>query len=441
MKNSQKKALRRRRIIAILAALVAGAMILMSTVVAGAGAAFADERDDAVAAQEESRRKIADLNDHLDDIDEELSDLFLAMEQTNLEVASAKEELVIAQEELAAAQRQLQQVTDQLEDAEALKTELESAIEENKIKEAELSSAVGSMAREMYRGDNVSPLQIVVQTEDLGDVSSRAAAATALSRAQSKALDDVRFGLVVTENQNEKQEAVTARITELKAEAEEAFEAAEAAALAVEERVASLEALQVEQAAAQASWEARKSDVAEQLEDANKELEEHAAKIAAIDLARAKAEAAAREAAASAAESAPASNGNAMLGSPLATLRITSQFGYRTHPIYGVRILHNGTDFGAACGTTQYATRGGTVIAAGYTSVAGNYLQINHGVINGSSYITNHSHAQKLLVSVGQQVSAGDPVALTGTTGSSTGCHLHFTLYRDGVPVNPLDYM
>ena len=484
MNRTQMKAGRRRRAAVIAAVLVVLALSLMGMTLSGFGNAFAGEREDAVNQRDESRNRISSLTASLVGIDDELQGLFIEMEQTKADVEVAQSDLEVARENLAAAQRHLQQVSDQLEDAEALMEELNAQIEEGKVREGELTQAVGSMAREMYRGDKVSPLQIVVKAEELGEISDRAAAATALSRAQSRALDDVRTGIVTTENQSQKQEAVTERITDLKLKAEEATAQAEAAEAEVSDRLAQLDELQVQQLEAQGLWDAKKSEAERQLRVASDDLTSAAAKIAAIDLAReqeriaaekaaaekAAAEKAAAEAAAAAAASRPgsssgssssgssssgsssssssgsssssSSSSGAVLGSPLRIpLRVTSSFGYRLHPVFGIPLLHDGTDFGAACGTPQYAARAGTVVGVGYTSRAGNYVQVNHGVIGGHSYITHYLHAQSIPVRVGQQVGPGTVIAYTGTTGASTGCHLHFSLFRDGVAVNPLNYM
>lgn len=445
MNGTKLRAARRRRIAVIAAVLVVLALALVGTTLAGVGSALAGEREDAVTQQEESKKRISSLKSSLAGIDEELQDLFTQMEQTRADVSIAEGELVVAQETLAAAERQLQQVADQLEDAEALMEELQSQIEEGKSRENDLTQAVGSMAREMYRGDQISPLEVVVNTEDLGEISSRAAAASALSRAQSKALDDVRAGIITSENQSQKQEAVTQRIADLKVQAEEAALEAAAAEAEVSDRLDQLVALQEEQTSAQERWEAQKGEAEAQLRSANSALEESTAKIAAIDLEREKARLEAEKSKASTSSASPppvASSSGAILGSPLRIpLRVTSSFGYRIHPVFGTSLLHDGVDLGASCGTPQYSARAGTVLSVGYNSRSGNYVQVNHGVIGGHSYITFYGHASSIPVSAGQQVGTDTVVAYTGTTGASTGCHLHFSLFRDGVLVNPLDYM
>ena len=115
---------------------------------------------------------------------------------------------------------------------------------------------------------------------------------------------------------------------------------------------------------------------------------------------------------------------------------VTSLFGTRLHPIYHTYRTHSGVDIGASYGTNVLAADGGTVTTATYNSAYGNYVIINHG--NGTS--TLYGHMSKLLVNAGQSVSQGQVIGLVGSTGLSTGPHLHFEIYVGGSRVNPLNY-
>lgn len=119
---------------------------------------------------------------------------------------------------------------------------------------------------------------------------------------------------------------------------------------------------------------------------------------------------------------------------------ITSPYGWRIHPIYHYWGLHDGDDFGASCGQPQVAVDSGTVISEYYSDVWGNRLYLDLGNINGHNYTVIYNHTERYAVRVGQRVSRGQVVAYTGTTGWSTGCHLHFTVLKDGTAVNPAQY-
>jgi murein DD-endopeptidase MepM/ murein hydrolase activator NlpD len=120
---------------------------------------------------------------------------------------------------------------------------------------------------------------------------------------------------------------------------------------------------------------------------------------------------------------------------------ITSPFGMRVHPITGVRKLHTGTDLGIPCGTEVHAAREGTVLSAGSDTAYGLRTVVSHGVVNGALLTTTYNHQSQLGVSAGQHVDVGQIIGLSGTTGYSTGCHLHFELLVNGDFVDPMPWM
>ena len=117
--------------------------------------------------------------------------------------------------------------------------------------------------------------------------------------------------------------------------------------------------------------------------------------------------------------------------------RISSYFGYRKQPLPGASTNHKGVDFAAPTGTPIYAAAAGTVISSGYSGNAGKMIVINHG----NGVITYYMHCNALYVSAGQKVTKGQNIAVVGSTGNSTGPHLHFQVNVNGVPQNPLNYL
>ena len=114
--------------------------------------------------------------------------------------------------------------------------------------------------------------------------------------------------------------------------------------------------------------------------------------------------------------------------------RISSPFGYRINPITGEWGFHSGLDIAASAGEEIKAAYYGTVSAAGYDNAAGNYVTINHS----GGLVTKYMHCSKLLVKQGESVRRGEAIALVGSTGISTGPHLHFIIEINGKKVNPL---
>jgi len=122
---------------------------------------------------------------------------------------------------------------------------------------------------------------------------------------------------------------------------------------------------------------------------------------------------------------------------PCAYTRVSSPYGWRIHPVYGVPKFHSGIDLAAAQGTPIYATRTGQVTLAVYSSTAGYYVTINHG----DGFSSVYMHMTHYVVKTGQYVSAGQLIGYVGSTGVSTGPHLHFTINYNGSSVNPANYI
>lgn len=122
---------------------------------------------------------------------------------------------------------------------------------------------------------------------------------------------------------------------------------------------------------------------------------------------------------------------------PVEGVRLTSGYGMRNHPILRRRARHNGVDLAAPRGTPVYATADGVVEMAQYYSSYGNYVQIGHG----GELETRYAHLSSYTVSPGEQVRQGDLIGYVGSTGRSTGPHLHYEVRVADEPVNPIPYM
>ncbi|WP_337183032.1 M23 family metallopeptidase [Shinella sp.] len=124
-------------------------------------------------------------------------------------------------------------------------------------------------------------------------------------------------------------------------------------------------------------------------------------------------------------------------GNPLPGSSITSRFGNRTDPFLGRLALHAGIDFRASSGTQIRSTGAGTVLVAGRTGGYGNMVEIDHG----GGVTTRYAHLSQVLVKPGDHVEINDPVGLSGTTGRSTGPHLHYEVRRDGKAIDPMRFL
>lgn len=122
---------------------------------------------------------------------------------------------------------------------------------------------------------------------------------------------------------------------------------------------------------------------------------------------------------------------------PLGVDRVSSTYGMRNHPILGGRRAHKGVDLAAPVGTPIYATADGTVSRASWFSGYGLYIAVEHG----GEMQTRYAHLSRLNVADGQRVRKGDVIGYVGSTGNSTGPHLHYEVRISGEAVNPLPYM
>ena len=222
---------------------------------------------------------------------------------------------------------------------------------------------------------------------------------------------------------------------------------------ALKKEYAELESLQDELAGEQANVEKLLADKNIQIDNLTSEISSNADKLKQLIAAAEAAEARRKEAeataaaqaaqAAAAASSGTSSSGNASatgtgsLTHPVPGAAITSGFGGRVAPTAGATTGHDGIDYGAGYGAAVYAADSGTVITAQYNSARGNYIVVNHG--NGMQ--TWYQHLSSMSVTVGQTVARGQVIGNVGTTGISTGPHLHFEVHVGGVPVNPLNYL
>lgn len=135
-----------------------------------------------------------------------------------------------------------------------------------------------------------------------------------------------------------------------------------------------------------------------------------------------------------------APSGSGVLGVPSAG-RVTSVFGPRLHPIFHEWRLHSGLDLSAPCGTPLHAAADGVVAHRGFDASGGWRLIIDHGTLGGAHLQSVYLHAEGYRVAVGQRVSRGEVVGSMGTTGWSTGCHLHFSVKANGRLTDPKPWL
>lgn len=392
---------------------------------------YDDDIDDANEKSSDIKDQLEDLEHDLDETDKKIITTNAKIEKLEKKLPALRKALDEANERYNAAVVQQKIVADKLKAAIAQDEEITAEIAADELRVEELKVTLGALAREQYRGEGTSDsLAIVFGAESSTDFVQRFAGQHSAARVQSNALDEIEEIAATNRNRGARQEAVREYIEELKVEADalvvEAKEAKEEAATkkaAVDDALAELEDLKAELAAQRATAVAKQKDLEAKQEKVRDQIRDLVKKKLAEERKN---------------NGSPAPLGRGYLDFPTANPYITSTYGMRYHPVLHYWRLHAGTDFRAYCGTPIYAAASGRVQWASSVYGFGNQVMMDHGIIKGNSVFTSYNHLSRFAVSTGQYVARGQLVGYSGTTGTSTACHLHFEVYLNGKTVDPM---
>lgn len=344
-----------------------------------------------------------------------------------------------AQAEKDTLAAKLNSIIDQMnktqEELSAKETEISTAEEElvqAKVDEDDQYNSMKKRIKFMYEGGNTQFLEILMSSSNIGDLLNKAEYVSKLSSYDRDML--VAF-----------QETVKA-VEEKEAKLKDEYEK-------LNTLQTSLVSQQTEAQTLISSKEAQIAEIQNQITDNANLLADLKAKAeAAKRLQEEQAAAAAAAAAAAKKNNSGSSSSNGSSSSkPASSGNVVSGGGYFTHPCPGMTYQssyfgevrsfdsrpHKGNDYAAPTGTPTYAAAAGTVITAGWSNSAGNWVVISHG----NGLVTKYMHHSSICVSAGQRVAKGQQIGYVGSTGYSTGAHLHFQVELNGTPVNPNNYM
>ena len=429
---------RRRGVVGILLATCLGLGLVLAP-------ATGDELDDLYSQEEQLRaeqeaiaKAIEQLGTDLEHTDAALIEAYTALKGTEARIVVAEGELQVAVDRHTELAREAAIVADRLSVAEAEAAGIATRIAEDGERATGLRSAIGQMARDAYKGELASSsLTAVLDATSTEDFVAQAALADTALRTQTQSLRELDELTGINRNREARLGAVHEEISYLKVEADAKVAEAEVARLEAEARRADLEVLRLDQV--------EKTRVIEQQKDRQlqlqREFEDQQAQLEAdlTDTIKARDEEIERRRAAGE----DPGVGTGILGNPtrLNPYYVTSNYGWRLHPIFGFERLHAGTDFRAYCGDPIIASDSGTVVWSMMRAGFGNQVMIDHGRHNGVSIMTSYNHLSSYTVGRNDVVAKGDLVGYSGNTGSSTACHLHFEVYLDGKTVDPLSMM
>lgn len=318
----------------------------------------------------------------------------------------------------------LVEIQDKIEEYKKLITEKEEEIKETEeeLKEAEETQkaqyeAMKKRIKFLYeKGDNLY-MEVVFQSAGFGEMINKADYIEMLSEYDKKKLDEYVATTEYVAACKEELEAQKVLLDEAKA--------------AVEEEEENVSALLSDK-------EKEMGIVAADISNKEQAIREYEAQIAAENAEIAALEKAIAEEKARLAEESRRQYNGGMFAWPCPGYkRISDDYGNRIHPILGTQQFHNGVDMAAPYGSAILAAYDGDVVAAAYNGSMGNYVMIDHG----SGLYTIYMHCSSLNVSKGQVVSKGQTIAAVGSTGRSTGNHLHFSVRKNGSYVSPWNYI
>ena len=368
-----------------------------------------------------------DLTNQLDSIQQQVN-------QQNAAKADAETVIGSVSEQLRQIEEQLRQATAELGTIKEQRVAVENDITLNERQLAEAQKRLEGRetvfykrVRDIYINGRLSYLDVVIGSKDFSDFANRLEVLKRIIDSDITLINEIKKERSEIEAHKQKLETDRAKLVEL-----------EKAALAKQ--------AEIEQKKAERNVVLQKAqnDRATAMQ-AIEELNASSAQVSAMLKERQAARAAAAAAAAAAAQTSAGQGqsvsdnwvqGTGQLGWPVSG-EITSPYGYRVHPIWGTTIYHSGIDIGVDEGTPVHAADGGVVVWSGWMGGYGYAVVIDHG--NGLS--TLYGHNSELAVDEGQSVAKGQVISYAGSTGNSTGPHVHFEVRVNGDPVDPMGYL
>lgn len=378
-----------------------------------------------------SARSKDEINQELEEIRSEKDGIQSNVDSVKGQISDAEDRQQLLKNQISATQEEIDLLNDLIDTLDAQIAEKEEEIEK---KQVELDQAEKELAqqyekykirvRAMYEQGDVSYLEVLLGASDFGDFLSRLEIVNSIVDYDQQLVDELEAKKKEIEDAKKFIEDAKQAIEDDKAETEQ--KKAE-----VLEKQSQLEDLEKELVKEITGYEQTLAEYEQDLKNA--EAAESAAQSELNALIAQQEQNTANNGG-----STPDYSGDGFMWPTPGVTYITSYFGYRTHPITGaVMSYHGGTDIGASYGTPVHASQSGIVAYAGWHYSYGNYVLINHG----GGISTLYAHNSSLAVYTGQSVSRGEVISYVGSTGDSTGPHLHFEFRINGSRVNALDYV
>lgn len=363
-----------------------------------------------------------DLTNQLDSIQQQVNQQNAAKADAETVIGSVSEQLRQIEEQLRQATAELGTIKEQ-----RVAVENDITLNERQLAEAQKrlegrESVFYKRVRDIYINGRLSYLDVVIGSKDFSDFANRLEVLKRIIDSDITLINEIKKERAEIEAHKQKLEADRAKLVEL-----------EKAALA---KQAEIEQKKAERNVVLQKAQNDRATAMQAIEELNASSAQVSAMLKERQAARAAAAAAAAQSSGGQGASDNWVQGTGQLGWPVSG-EITSPYGYRVHPIFGTTIYHSGIDIGVDEGTPVHAADGGVVVWSGWMGGYGYAVVIDHG--NGLS--TLYGHNSELAVDEGQSVAKGQVISYAGSTGNSTGPHVHFEVRANGDPVDPMGYL
>ncbi len=430
--------------------------LILTTSINVFGAETTDSYQDKIESNNEIINELKDSKEELqskkNQVNGELNKVIDTINQLSSEVTALNNDISAKETMITTKENDIKSMEEKIT---VLEANITTKLNEIKVQEDELAfqeNVLSERVRAAYKYNSFNNVVFtLIESKSIVDFTERLMFIEKMA-AKDREIMDLIDGII--KDLAEKKSALESdrkesQETKLKLDAEKTALINEKSSLesqknSLQTKLASQKNLEFEKKSVYNSLTEEEKNIADEIGDIMQENEQIEASIQkmireAQEAARKKKEEAAAAAAASGNNTSSNTSGSTQSSGYLRPVsgRISSPFGNRIHPVTGKPSFHGGVDFAASYGTGIKATRSGEVIVKTYNSSYGNYIIIDHG--NGIASL--YAHMSGFNVSIGQEVSQGSIIGFIGSTGSSTGPHLHFEIRVNGTRVNPMNYL
>lgn len=390
------------------------------------------------ASSSEIKSKLADLRAKQAEIQKQSDELEKSIAENKDQTKTLVGQKAEIDQEMEMSRQKIENLNEQIQQLNLLIAEKQTELEASVAKEEALQKQYKARLRSMEETGSVSYWSILFRASSFSDLLDRVDMIREIAESDQLMLKQLSAATqaVETERADLEQQKQDLQQTETDLAVEQAeLETKRAKADTL------ITQMQVEYASLSDEFLAAEADEAAVREQIKKAETDYFNALAKEQAAAAAAAAAANKPSSGSNSSSSSSSGGASSGGfafPLAySTGVTCAYGPRVHPINGNKSFHYGVDLAAGMNTEIYATKSGTVTGATYGEANGYYVTINHG----DGYSSIYAHMTNYVVSVGDSVKQGQLIGYVGTTGWSTGPHLHFEILYNGSNVNPMNYI